>query len=53
MRMGRHDVSDADWERIEPLLPGRPGDHGGVAKDSRPFIDAIRSRARTGVAWRD
>jgi transposase len=49
----RHAISDADWARIEHLLPGRPGQHGGVATDNRLFIDAVLYVARTGVPWAD
>ena len=49
----RHDISDADWTRVEHLLPGRPGGHGGVAADNRLFLDAVRYLCRTGVALRD
>ena len=49
----RHAISDADWDRIEHLLPGRPGQHGGVAADNRRFIDAVLWIAKTGAPWRD
>lgn len=49
----RHAISDADWERIAPLLPGQPGQHGGVAEDNRRFLDAVLWIARTGAAWAD
>lgn len=49
----RHEISDADWGRIKDLLPGQPGQHGGVAADNRRFVDAVLSVARTGVPWRD
>lgn len=49
----RHAISDADWERIAPLLPGQPGQHGGVAKDNRRFLDAVLYVARTGIPWED
>ena len=49
----RHDISDADWDRIKDLLPGRPGQHGGVGNDNRLFVDAIRYLAKTGIAWAD
>lgn len=49
----RHAISDADWDRIKDLLPGRPGQHGGVAKDNRLFIDAILWIGKTGAPWRD
>src|SRR5919204_1684735 len=49
----RHAISDADWDRIQHLLPGQPGQHGGVAKDNRRFLDAVLYVARTGIPWED
>ena len=49
----RHAISDADWDRVKGLLPGQPGQHGGVARDNRRFLDAVLWIARTGAAWRD
>jgi transposase len=49
----RHAISDADWDRIKDLLPGQPGQHGGVAKDNRLFIDAVLWIGKTGAPWRD
>ena len=48
----RHAISDADWDRVKGLLPGQPGQHGGVARDNRRFLDAVLWIARTGAAWR-
>jgi transposase len=49
----RHAISDADWNRIEHLLPGQPGQHGKVARDNRLFVDAVLWVAKTGAPWRD
>ena len=49
----RHAISDADWNRIKDILPGRPGQTGWVAKDNRLFVDAVLWIARTGAPWRD
>jgi transposase len=49
----RHAISDADWDRIQDLLPGRPGQHGGIARDNRLFVNAVLWVARTGAGWRD
>ena len=49
----RHAISDADFERIEHLLPGRPGQPGWVARDNRLFLDAVLYVAKTGIPWRD
>src|SRR5438270_2584701 len=53
LMLPRHAISDADWDRIKHLLPGRPGQHGGVARDNRRFLDAVLWIARTGAAWAD
>jgi len=49
----RHAISDTDWDRIKDLLPGQPGQHGGVAANNRLFVDAVLYVARTGIPWRD
>jgi transposase len=49
----RHAISDADWDRIKDLLPGQRGQHGGVARDNRLFVDAVLYVARTGIPWED
>ena len=49
----RHAISDADWNRIEHLLPGRAGQSGWLAKDNRLFVDAVLWINRTGAPWRD
>jgi transposase len=47
--MRRHEVSDADWDRIKDLLPAR-GPAGG---DHRAFVNAVLYVAKTGIPWRD
>ena len=49
----RYEISDADFDRIKGHLPGQPGQHGGVARDNRRFIDAVLYVARTGIPWED
>ena len=49
----RHAISDADWERIQDLLPGRAGQPGWIARDNRLFVDAVLWIAKTGAPWRD
>lgn len=51
--MIRHRLTDAQWTRIENLVPGKPGDPGRTGEDNRLFVDAIVWMARTGVPWRD
>ena len=49
---GRHEVTDSQWERVAPLLPGQAG-APGVTADNRLFINAVFWIARTGAPWRD
>lgn len=49
----RHAISDEDWERVQDLLPGRPGQRGRAAKDNRLFVDAVLWIGKTGAPWRD
>ena len=51
-RLRRHDLSDAEWARLEPLLPGHPR-QGHRWNDHRLVIDGIFHRTRTGDPWRD
>jgi len=51
--MHRHEISQSAWERIEHLLPGRPGDVGVTAADNRLFINAVYWITKTGAPWRD
>lgn len=46
-------LSDAQWARIEDLLPGKPTDKGGRAADNRRFVEAVLYTARVGNPWRD
>ena len=46
-------MSDAQWERVAPPLPGKPGDSGRSGNDNRGFLEAVLWIARTGSPWRD
>ena len=51
--MGRGDLTNEQWARLEPLLPAgkKPGRPPRWAK--RQLINGIRWRTRTGAPWRD
>ena len=49
----RHAIAEEQWERIQDLLPGRPGTPGRPAADNRLFVDAVLWIAKTGAPWRD
>ena len=51
--MDRMTLSDQQWEKIEPLLPGKASDCGVTAKDNRLFLEAVLWINRTGSPWRD
>ncbi|WP_435811113.1 IS5 family transposase [Streptomyces tendae] len=46
-------LTDAQWARIEPLLPDRAPRRGGRWGDHRQVIDAIAFKYRTGTPWMD
>lgn len=48
----RHELTDAQWLKIEPFLPGN-GKPGGQWADHRRVINGVLFRARTGVPWSD
>ena len=50
--LGRGELTDEDWERIEPMLPGN-GRRGTQWSGHRTVIDGILWRLRTGAPWRD
>lgn len=51
--MIRRELTDAQWARIERLVPGKEGDKGRHGEDNRLFVDAVLWIARTGSPWRD
>ena len=46
-------LTDAQWARIEPLMPSSDGQRGRPFRDHRQVMEAIVYRFRTGIAWRD
>ena len=51
--MSRRALKDAEWARIEPLVPGKEGDRGRHGADNRLFVDACLWLARGATPWRD
>ena len=49
----RHELTDAQWNQIQDLLPGKAGDPGRTASDNRLFVDAVLYVLKTGISWED
>ena len=51
--MDRLVFSDALWERMAPLIIGRPDQKGTTGRDNRMFVEGVLWIVRTGSPWRD
>ena len=51
--MARGDLTDAQWEKLEPLLPKNEGKRGHPWRDHRQVINGILWIQRTGAPWED
>jgi transposase len=51
--MARGDLTDTEWERLEPLLPSREGKQGRPYSDHRRMLNGMLWVLRTGAPWRD
>ena len=45
------DLTDLEWERLEPLLPSRKPQRGGRWRDHRQVINGILWRIDNGAKW--
>jgi transposase len=51
--MARGDLTEREWERLQPLLPPRKPRTGKPNHDHRTIINGILWKLRTGAPWRD
>jgi transposase len=51
--MNRHDLTDAQWERLYPLLPPVRPRRGRPNHDHRRVVNGMLWRLATGAPWRD
>lgn len=49
----RHDLTDAQWTALAPLIPAVPVKGRPPKWEKRQLIDGIRWRIRIGSPWRD
>lgn len=49
----RYELSDAQWDRIHQMLPGKSGDRGRTALDNRNFVNGVLWVLRSGARWSD
>ncbi len=49
----RYELTEAQWRRLELLLPGRVGTVGRPAEDNRRFVNAVLWVVRSGMRWAD
>jgi transposase len=51
--MNRGELTNIQWERLQPLLPPQQPQTGRPAHDPRTLLHGILWRLRTGAPWRD
>ena len=51
--MDRLVLCDRQWERVAPLIIGRPDQKGSTGRDNRMFVEGVLWIVRTGAPWRD
>ena len=49
----RYELTQAQWERIAPMLPGKDSDPGRTGGDNRLFVNGCLWVLRSGAHWRD
>ena len=53
MGISRYELSDAQWDRIASLLPGKASDPGRTGSDNRLFVNGCLWVLRSGAHWHD
>lgn len=51
--INRKDITDIQWEKLQPLLPPQKPSKGRPNLDHRQIINGILWILRTGAPWRD
>lgn len=53
MGIKRYELSEIQWRRVEPMLPGKVSDPGRTASDNRLFVNGVWWVLRSGARWSD
>ena len=51
--MKRYELSVDQWRKIEPYVPGKPGDRGRSGRDNHNFVNGVLWVLRSGAHWHD
>lgn len=51
MGVKRYELSEAQWLRIAPMLPGKATDPGRTGSDNRLFVNGVLWVLRSGAYW--
>ena len=51
MGVKRYELSEAQWVKIAPMLPGKATDPGRTGSDNRGFVNACLWVLRSGAHW--
>jgi len=51
--MARYELTDEQWQRLQPLLPPQKAKTGRPALDHRRIVNGILWVLRSGAPWRD
>ncbi len=49
----RHEVTDVEWEFLDPLIPRSIAKTGRKPRDRRTMLNGVMWALRTGAPWRD
>ena len=49
MGVKRYELSEAQWAKIAPMLPGKASDPGRTGSDNRRFVNACLWVLRSGA----
>jgi transposase len=49
----RYELTEAQWQTIEPIIPGKKKDPGRTAQNNRLFENAVLWVLRSGAFWSD